>query len=288
MHCVSTMVPKVKNKAEEKKKPKKMITIEVKHEIITKYERGVRIIDLAKQYGPNSSTIATILKQKDAIKKMQPSKGVTIISKLRSEVHDEMERLLLLWIGEKQLAGDTISELIICEKASAIFKDLKRDASEREGESSQSDEFKASRGWFENFKKRSGIHSVIRHGEAFSSDVKAAEKFVKDFAKLVSEEGYVPQQVFNCDETGLFWKKMPRRTFITAEQKSLPGHKPMKDRLTLALCANASGDFKTKPLLVYSSENPRAFKAHKVIKEKLPVLWRANSKAWVTQTLFFE
>ncbi|GFU08901.1 tigger transposable element-derived protein 1 [Nephila pilipes] len=81
---------------------------------------------------------------------------------------------------------------------------------------------------------------------------------------------------------------MPRRAFITAEEKSLPGHKAMKDRLTLALCANAIGDFKIKPLLVYHSENPRAFKAYKVMKEKLQVLWRANSKAWVTRQFFIE
>ncbi|GFS56908.1 tigger transposable element-derived protein 1 [Nephila pilipes] len=81
---------------------------------------------------------------------------------------------------------------------------------------------------------------------------------------------------------------MPRRTFITAEEKSLPGHKTMKDRLTLALCANAIGDFKIKLLLVYHSENPRAFKAYKAMKEKLQVLWRANSKAWVTRQFFIE
>ncbi|GIY42743.1 tigger transposable element-derived protein 1 [Caerostris darwini] len=52
----------------------------------------------------------------------------------------------------------------------------------------------------------------------------------------------------------------------------------MKDRLTLALCANASGDCKIKPLLVYHSENPRAFKSHKILKEKLQVMWRSNPK----------
>ena len=32
---------------------------------------------------------------------------------------------------------------------------------------------------------------------------------------FVEEKGYVPEQVFNADETGLFWKKnMPKRTFI--------------------------------------------------------------------------
>ncbi|GFT53968.1 tigger transposable element-derived protein 1 [Nephila pilipes] len=73
-----------------------------------------------------------------------------------------------------------------------------------------------------------------------------------------------------------------------AEEKSLPGHKAMKDRLTLALCANAIGDFKIKPLLVYHSENPRAFKAYKVMKEKLRVMCRANSKAWVILQFFIE
>ncbi|XP_075210241.1 putative CENPB DNA-binding domain-containing protein 1 [Lycorma delicatula] len=109
------MDPKVKDKTGEKKKPKKMISMEAKHEIIAKHEGGVRIIDLANEYGRNPSTISTIIKQKEAIKKLQPSKGVTIISKLRTNIHDEMEQLLLLWIKEKQLAGDSVSEAIICE-----------------------------------------------------------------------------------------------------------------------------------------------------------------------------
>ena len=68
----------------------------------------------------------------------------------------------------------------------------------------------------------------------------------------------------------------------------MPGHKPMKDHLTLLLCANASGDFKVKPLLVSHSENPRAFKKCKVQKSQLSVMWRSNSKAWVTRILFVE
>jgi len=54
------------------------------------------------------------------------------------------------------------------------------------------------------------------------------------------------------------------------------------------LCANARDDFKVKPLLVYHSENPRAFKKCKVQKSQLSVLWRSNSKAWITRILFVE
>jgi hypothetical protein len=38
----------------------------------------------------------------------------------------------------------------------------------------------------------------------------------------------------------------------------------MKDRLSLLLCSNVSGDFKIKLLLVYHSENPRALKENTV------------------------
>ena len=155
---------------------------------------------------------------------------------------------------QKKLAGDSISETIICEKAKRLYDDLKQD---NPGTSEQSNEFKASRGWFNRFKQRSGIHSVVRHGEAASADKDAAEKFVGELKKFVESEEFTPDQVFNCDETGLFWKKIPKRTYITEEEKALPGHKPMKDRLTLLFCANASGDLKIKPLLVYHSENPK-------------------------------
>ncbi|GBM97528.1 Tigger transposable element-derived protein 1 [Araneus ventricosus] len=199
-----------------------------------------------------------------------------------------MEKLLMVWVTEKQLKGDTLTQGIICEKARAIYGDLLNQTSRTSTDEASEDSFKASRGWFDNFRKRTGIHSVVRHGEAASSDVKAAEDYLKIFSELIEANGYIPQKVFNCDETGLFWKKMPNRTYITAEEKIMPGHKPMKDRLTLALCANASGDCKIKPLLVYHSENSRDFKSHKILKEKLQVMWRVNPKAWVTRQFFVQ
>ena len=47
---------------------------------------------------------------------------------------------------------------------------------------------------------------------------------------------------------------------------------------------NASGDMKLKPLLVYHSENPRALK--NIAKCSLPVVWKSNPKAWITQAIF--
>ena len=66
----------------------------------------------------------------------------------------------------------------------------------------------------------------------------ASDNYMTESQEYVEAEGFAPQQVFSCDETGIFWKKMPKRTYIIQE-KSLPGHKPMKDKLML-LCRNVS------------------------------------------------
>ena len=114
-------------------------------------------------------------------------------------------------------------------------------------------EFTASTGWFKRFKKRFELHNVRITGEAASADKEGAEKFVEVLDELIVEEGYVAEQIFNVDETGLFWKRMPERSYIHKEEKSMPGFKAFKDRLTLLFGGNIAG-FKLKPFLIYHSE----------------------------------
>jgi len=72
------------------------------------------------------------------------------------------------------------------------------------------EEFKGSRGWFEKFKRRSGIHSVIRIGEGASANKEEAEKFAREFQEWTIIHGYKPEQVFNCDKTGCSGSKCPK------------------------------------------------------------------------------
>ena len=190
----------------------------MKKEIITKHKNGVRVSDLAAEYGRAKSTKFIIIKNKEVIKGADVAKEVSVISKQRPPILEEVEKLLLVYINEVQLRGDNISESFICKKASEIYDDLVK---KNLGTSDDTFEFKAIRGWFEKFKNRSKIHKVIRHGEASSSKKEATKKFVVQFNDMVKKEGLLSQQVFNAGETDLFWKKMPNRTYITEEEKNI-------------------------------------------------------------------
>ena len=134
------------------------------------------------------SAISTFLKNKEMIKAANAAKGSNVISRQRLHVIEEVEKLLLVFINEKQLKGDCLSEAFISEKALDIYCDLIKKTF---GANSKDFDFKASRGWSVKFLE-SGIHSVLRHGEAASLNKKEAEKFRKELCDLMKEEGFFP------------------------------------------------------------------------------------------------
>lgn len=61
------------------------------------------------------------------------------------------------------------------------------------------------------------------------------KKYVSKFKNYAEAEGILPQLIFNCDEIGLFRKKMPKRQFITLFEKALLGLKSMKYSLNFCV-----------------------------------------------------
>lgn len=264
---------------------RKILTLEVKLAIVKAIENGEKLSVLARRHNINESSIRRIKLNAEKIKSSvacsTPLSSKTT-KKIRNSVIEKTEKLLSLWIEDQNQKRMAISSGIIRSKALSIFDHLKKE--EQSSSNSGDLQFSASKGWFERFKRRQNLHNIKLTGEAASADTVAASAFPKLLKDVIESGEYLSKQVFNADETGLFWKRMPSRTFISTEEKSAPGFKVAKDRLSLLLCGNANGDYKNKPLLVYKSENPRAFK--KISKISLPVHWKSNKKAWMTGKIF--
>ncbi|KAM9486515.1 tigger transposable element-derived protein 1-like [Clarias gariepinus] len=263
----------------KKKKKRRAITMETKVKIIERMEQGLKMADVARAFNMNRSTICSIVKDKNRImehvKSAVPSTS-TIITKKRGKAIEEMEKLLSVWMQDQHQRRVPVSLVLIQEKARSLYEDLKA----KYGEESDGASFHASHGWFNRFKLRANLINLKVSREASSPDTVAAEEFPEMLREIIEEGEYLPEQVFNVDETGLYWKRMPD----SKAEKVIPGYKIAKDSLTLLLGGNASGDMKLKPLLVYHLENPRPLK--NIAKGSLPVVWKSNPKALVTQAIF--
>ncbi|GBL74291.1 Tigger transposable element-derived protein 6 [Araneus ventricosus] len=84
--------------------------------------------------------------------------------------------------------------------------------------------------------------------------------------------------IFNADETDLFYRVLPEKT-LCLEGEKCSGGKISKERLTLLLCCNMLEDFEI-PVVIGKTKKPRCFKNIDV--RKLSVSWKSNKKAWIT------
>lgn len=94
-------------------------------------------------------------------------------------------------------------------------------------------------------------------------------------------KGYKDEEIFNADETGLFFRITPDKTMKFKGEKCVGG-KLSKERLTVLVASNMTGSEKKKLLVIGKAKQPRCFKNVK----SLPVDYESNSKAWMTSVLF--
>ncbi|KAL3890542.1 hypothetical protein ACJMK2_002824 [Sinanodonta woodiana] len=204
------------------KKRRKVIDLEMKMKIIDDYEAGKKVNSIAHDLELAHSTVSTILKNKDRVKETaKESTGFKVkIIRQRRGLIPEMEKLLAIWFNDQMQKGMPMSLLIIENKARGIFETLKACEVEESTET-----FTASHGWFQRFRRRFNLHNWNISGEAACADVEAAEIFVDQFEEIIEKGRYSPEQIFNVDETGLFFEKMPEKSCIHNEDKPIPGFK---------------------------------------------------------------
>ena len=95
---------------------------------------------------------------------------------------------------------------------------------------------------------------------------------------------YAPKDQFNFDETGVFYKLLPKKSYFKKGVKAI-GLKKRKQRITIGFCCSEIGE-KLKPLIIGTARKPRCFRDIKYSVNSLGVDYYHNSNAWMTQCIF--
>ncbi|XP_037827591.1 jerky protein homolog-like isoform X2 [Lucilia sericata] len=182
-----------------------------------------------------------------------------------------MEKTLYRWFLRMRDRNWPVSGLMLKEKAKELHSQLK------ENESG----FNASDGWLQRFKKRYGVRLLKVSGEKLSSQPELVDPFKLKLKQKIEEMELCNDQLNNADESGLFWKLLPDKTYVAMQEKSAPGTKMEKQRVTFLCCANASGAHRLKLLIIGKAKNPRSFKNF-----VCPTDYKNSKSAWMTSAIF--
>lgn len=247
---------------------RKVLTLDDKVSVIKAVESGAKKADVCRQFGLVNSTVCTIMKNKEKILESHHH-GQGHMKKIRVCEKSNVDAALLEWFKQCRSANFPINGPLLKEKAEQFGRLLGED-------------FTCSNGWLDRFKQRHSISFGKVCGEAKSVPLQVTNEWVNEKWPGI-RQGYADHEIYNADETGLFYKLLPDKT-MKFKGETCTGGKLAKDRLTVLLCANMDGTDKRKLLVIGKSQNPRCFKNVKV----LPVNYRANKKAWMTSSIFEE
>jgi hypothetical protein len=214
--------------------------------------------------------ISTILSPTYAYLDTDPRKTSQLGSKRRFKGdYPDLEDALFHWQQQMQKKKAIITGDILRAQAHQIWNRLLQYNGEEEP--------KWSNGWLDRFKKRYNIKEYRQHGEGASAEVNTPVAIQQMENLRLECSNYHPRDIFNMDETGLFWKLQPDRSLAT---KQTSGGKKSKDRITIALCANGDGSEKLNPWIIGRSKNPRCFKH--INRKNLRIIYRHNKSKWMT------
>ncbi|GJR90625.1 CENP-B homolog protein 2-like protein [Tanacetum coccineum] len=217
----------------------------------------------------SQATISNTVKRSLEYLSLAPERGD--VKRHKPAKFPDLEKSLYEWILQYQEHVNMTGELII-EKAKKFMKDMYP---------VDTPDFTFSIGWLGKFKARYGIKNFRRFGESGSVEMEGMEDKLKSIRDKVDQ--FEMKDIFNMDETGLFFRLQPDHSLATMQ---LEGKKQDKERLTVAICCNEDGSEKLPLWIIGKYAKPRCFK--NVNLNSLNCEYRANKRAWMTGVLFEE
>ena len=253
-----------------KKKSQHIRDIELKKEIISYSESNPKqshreisdYFKLHKSITVPKSTIGHYIRNKEKILES----AETGINWKRDSMIQQIEEDLTDWIRKAESDNVPMNTEVIRIKALEISL------------SYGYNRCKFSNGWFQGFKKRHNIGMVKCYGDSKRVDLSE----YKDAVDLIKAEikKYHPNDIYNLDESALFYQLIPSKSFGTQNFK---GFGQIKKRVTICFGVNATGKHRLKSLVIGTAKSPRCFKQ---FTNTNIIDYCSNDSAWMTSKVF--
>ena len=224
-------------------------TSKEKKEIIDAAKKEPNQSKLAREMSKNwgievkRTTVKGILSKKDAIEAAIRAGIPSKRKKLKPAKLSELDEGVLIWLKQAR------------EQNLPVVGDLIKKKALKLAELMHIPDFIASDGWLDNFKKRNGITFKTVQCEAGRVDLQPLLEWQQQVLQPLLRQ-FSADDVFNLDETGLFWRLLPNKT-MSFRGERCTGGKKSKHRITLLIGANMSGTEKFPLLAVGKSNRPR-------------------------------
>lgn len=215
------------------------LSLEEKVKLIKDKEHGLSHRQLSDRFQVSVGAVSNILKRKlEYTSDYETNRNKRIKRKLKDDTNADISENVYEWFVSQRSKHIPISGPILQEYARSVTEQL-----------DHSTTFKASNGWLDRFRNRYNIQFRTISGEVRSVDLNTVEDWKSRLRSII--EHYDPENIFNADETGLFFKLLPDRS-LSLDRNDCRGGKKSKDRYTVMLCANWKGNEKLKPVVIGS------------------------------------
>ena len=145
----------------------------------------------------------------------------------------------------------------------------------------QGTDFIPSDGWLSRWKARHNIVFKKEHGEKQDAELTSASDWKQDILPDILRS-FKEEDVFNADETGLFFSGYPDRGHC-AKGSDLAGGKKAKETITALLSTNMCGTQKRLLFVIGKSKEPHCFPKDLT---RLPVDYNNSKTTWITGSVF--
>ena len=238
---------------------RKTTTLGTKYQAILEVEKGEKTkAAIAADYGVPPNTLSTWLKKKEEYKQAFLTQSFGPANKrMKKGDYEDVDDALDTWMREARARDIPISGPILQAKAQELAAELNHP------------EFKCSTGWLNRFKVRKGIGFRNIRGEAKSVSSEAVDAWKTTLLPQLLAE-FSPEDIYNTDETGLFYKLQPDKSLAYKDEDGRGG-KRSKARITVLTTANMTGTHKLKPLVINNCQRPHVFSQKRIQPHQLPV-----------------